>query len=533
MRKITHIRSTFKHALIYSGANILAKAVGFIMLPVYAFHLRGEGYGIIGMIEVVISVLVLLIGYGISGAMRRFYFQKPAQVDKNIFVSTNVILMFFLVVAIAIPALIFNEEIASFAFGKQGMGFFITLALYTFIADITSKNAENYILIKQQSYLYSGLALARLIVGLTLNIYLIVYLKLGVLGYLYSGLITAVLFSLIMHIYTLYHVGVHFKLEDAHEILAFSLPLLPGYVAMFFRNNADRVMLRCYLGLTQLGAFEMLFKFATLIGVLVTEPFMKSWDVKRFEICNSLEGPVTMARYFTYQLSINMFLGLILALEIPILLRILTPEEFWLSGGLAFLAVTSRIVLDSYYQFFFGLLYAKRTILISLIQFISAGLSVFFSWLLIKHYGLWGAVTSACIVNSIQSALGYIYAQRYYKIPYEWTKVSMIIGFVCTLFLIINLLSFEGTPFGFWLNTVLNGPVITMMQLLHMDQIGDGKFMTYVINSIPMIFEGGLKFLLACVFPILLVLFGIIPKGFLKGIKSDTQVARRINYLNG
>lgn len=92
---------------------------------------------------------------------------------------------------------------------------------------------------------------------------------------------------------------------------------------MFFRNNADRIMLRGYLGLTQLGTFEMLFKFATLIGVFVSEPFMKSWDVKRFEIAQMPEGPAIMARVFTYQLVLNLFFGLILALEIPLLLRIL------------------------------------------------------------------------------------------------------------------------------------------------------------------------------------------------------------------
>ena len=90
------IKSTFKHAFIYSGASILGKAVGFIMLPVYAHFLRGEGYGIIGMIDVVLSVLTLLIGYGISGALLRYYFEKETVRQKNVLVSTTIILMFLL-----------------------------------------------------------------------------------------------------------------------------------------------------------------------------------------------------------------------------------------------------------------------------------------------------------------------------------------------------------------------------------------------------------------------------------------------------
>lgn len=519
MSEASHIRSTFKHALIYSGANILAKAIGFIMLPVYAFYLRGEGYGIIGMIDVILSILTYLIGYGVSGAMRRFYFQKPTENEKHAFVSTNIVLMFMLVLIISAPAVLFSEQIARLAFGRAGMGFFVSLALFTFIADVTARNAENYILILQKSVFYTSLALIRLLVGLSLNIYMIVYLELGVLGYLYSGLITATLFSFFMHGYALYHVGLHYNPDDAREILAFSLPMLPGYIAMFFRNNADRIMLRGYLGLTQLGTFEMLFKFATLIGVFVSEPFMKSWDVKRFEIAQMPEGPAIMARVFTYQLVLNLFFGLILALEIPLLLRILTPREFWLSGGVAFLAVASRIILDSYYHFFFGLLNASRTFLISLIQFISAGLSIVFNWILIKRYGLWGAVEAACIVNGVQSIVGYILAQKYYRISFDWGKISMLIGSACIIFLLVNSVALEGTSAAAWLDRELHAPIAGLLHLLHLDAIKGGKLAAYVLGNITIIFEGGIKFILAFAFLLVLPLFGIIPKQLVRNMR--------------
>jgi len=523
MSEASHIRSTFKHALIYSGANILAKAIGFIMLPVYAFYLRGEGYGIIGMIDVILSVMTLLIGYGISGAMRRFYFQKSSEHEKHVFVSTNITLMILMVLAVTTPAIIFSEQIAWLAFGKTGMGYYVMLALFTFIADLTARNAENYILILQKSVFYTSLSLVRLLIGLSLNIYLIVHLHLGVLGYLYSGLIVAVLFSIVMHGYALCHVGFHFRPADVREILAFSLPLLPGYVAMFFRNNTDRIMLRTYLGLAQLGAFEMLFKFATLIGVFVSEPFMKSWDIKRFEISHMPEGPSIMARVFTYQLALNMFVGLILALEIPILLRILTPQEFWLSGGLAFLAVSSRIILDSYYQFFFGLLHTKRTSYISMIQFVTAGLSVLLNWLLIKRYGLWGAVMASCVVNGIQSALGYVFAQRYYRIPYEWSKVVTILCLTCTLFFLIDMIELEGTPVEAWLTSVLHTPVSAMLHMMHIDAIKNGKIAAYFIGNIPIIFEGGIKLVLAFAFLLTLPLCGIVPRQLYKNMQGTVE----------
>ena len=501
----------------------MSKAIGFIMLPVYAFFLRGEGYGIIGMIDVILTVLTLLIGYGISGTLRRFYFQKPTELDQNIFVSTNIVLMFFLVIAVTIPALFFREQIAQLAFGKNGMGFYVTLALCSFIADVTGRNAESYIIILQKSILYTELAIARLVIGLSLNIYLIVHLRLAVLGFLYSGLITAIIFSFVMHGYVLYHVGLHFRNSDAKDILEFSLPLLPGYVAMFFRNNTDRIMLRKYLGLAQLGAFEMLFKFATLIGVLISEPFMKSWDVKRFEICEKPDGPAIMARVFTLQLAVNLFIGLILSLEIPLLLKVLTPKEFWLGGDIALLAVASRIILDSYYQFFFGLLYAKRTFLISIIQFISAGLSVIINWIFIKKYGVLGAVTASCVVNAAQSLIAYYLAQKYYRIPFEWVKVTCMVFTVFILFILINLISIEGTVLGNWMSNSMREPFAYMMHALHLNAFKGGKLMNFVINNIPTVIEGGGKLILSFLFILILPLFGIYPRDLLRKMRDGNE----------
>ena len=507
-----HIKSTLKHAFIYSGASILGKAVGFIMLPVYAHFLRGEGYGIIGMIDVVLSVLTLLIGYGITGALQRYYFEKETVQEKNILVSTTIILMFMLVLIVCLPVLLLNKQIAYIAFGKYGIEYYITLAVLTFIADMTSKNAEAYILIRQQSIFFSVLSLSRLILGLSLNIYLIVYLRLGVLGYLYSGLIVAIVFTAIMHLNALIRVGLHFDRRDAKAILKFSLPLLPGYLMMFIRINADRVILRTYLGLTQLGAFEMLFKFATLIGVLITEPFGKIWGVKRFEICDLKEGSQTMARVFTFQLAIMMFLGLVLSLEIPLILKILTPEEFWLGGMIAFLAVMSRIILASYYHMFFGLLYSKLTYKISIIQFISAALNVLANLVLIKYYGILGAVIASCIVNLIQCVIAYFMSKGYYHIPFEWNRVFQMVLIAVVLFFGIDFISVTKIGISGWLDSTFGPVVVNIIEFFHLHNFKDGKLLLYAVGNIPVIADGCIKLCLSFTFLFGLIFIGVIPK---------------------
>ncbi len=490
------------------------------MLPVYAHYLRGEGYGILGMIDVVLSVLVLLIGYGISGAMQRFYYEKTSEIEKKILVSTTLVVMFFLVIVVSTPALLFAEPIAKLALGKAEYSYYISIAILSFIFDMTGKTAESYILIEQRSVFVSLLALLRLCLGLFLNIYLIVFLQMGVLGYLYSGLICAVTFSIIKHLYSFGKVGLHFDKSDAKDILKYSLPLVPGYIAMFVKNSANRVILRGHMGLTELGAFEMVFKFATLIGVLIMEPFGRIWSVKRFEICDSEDGPSTLAKVFTFYFIILVFIGLILCLEIPIGLRVLTPPEFWVSTSVVVLAVISRILLASYYHFFFGLVHSKKTQLISLIQIITAVFNVGASFLLIKPFGILGAVMVSVLTALAQCILGYSMGQKYYFIPFEWNHILKITGMVCILFLLINQITVEALGISSWLNQYVVPTLISIMQLLHMDAIKDGKLMVYITGNFPLVFEACIKLLLSFLFIPGVVFLGIIPKGFVNRVFS-------------
>ncbi len=512
MSKTEHIKSTFKHAIIYSGSSLLNKLVGFIMLPVYAYCLRGEGYGIIGMIDVVLSVLTIFIGNGMFLGLSRFYYIRKTEEEKNTLISTSIFSVSLMVAAVCIPSILLNKQIAYLAFGKDGLEFYITLAILTFIADLIANNALIYILVKKKSIFFSVLSLFKLVAGLSLNILLIVHLKMGVLGYLYSGLITAILFSSVLLIYTFHCVGFHFNKDDAKDLLSFLAPLIPGYIAMFIRLNATRILLRTYLSLSLLGTYSMLSKFTTLIGVLISGPFGKSWGVIRLEICEKEEGPSTMARVFTLQMALTFFIGLILALEIPLILRILTPEEFWLSGSIVLIGVMSRILMSSFEHMQFGLVYAKKTYKISIIQGVSAVITLISNIVLIKMYGLFGAIIASFIVALLMNIHAYYISKKHYYIPFEWNKLTTILVMTGVLFYGIDPITISKSGAGIWLDSNVSPAVKYLMELVHLENIKDGKLLSYMVGNIPVLVDGCIKLCFSFLFLPGLIVFGVIPK---------------------
>lgn len=491
-----HIINTLKHTLIYGSAGVLGKTIGFLMLPIYAHHLQTEGYGIIGMIDVLLSVLTVMIGYGASAAMTRLFYETNEPITRKRIVSTSLILMFLLVAIITTPVILFSNEASTIIFGRNDWGNYIIFGTISFIAEMTAKNSENYLQIKQKSFLLSCILTLKLIIGLILNIYLIVYLQLGVTGYLYSTCITGTIHCIVTHFLAFRDVGILFETRIAKELLKFSIPLIPGYLALFIRNNSDRIIIRMFQGISYVGIFEMLFKFSTLLIYFVSVPFFKIWNVKRLEISDEASGPATLSTVFTYHLLILLFFSLLLSLEIPIILKLLTPKDFWLSGYIVLFAVLARVLTSVYYHFCFGLIYAKKTGQISIIHISTSIVSISCTIPLTIRFGIHGAVISAFIAALHQCAFAYLKSQKYYKIPYKWKLILVMIALQLTFYCIFeNISSFETV-----LDMYITNSIMYLIYIFEFSTSTTQVMESYIDINIYLFIDATIYLIASCIF---------------------------------
>ena len=426
---------------------------------------------------------------------------------------------FLIGAVVGLVAVALNKPISYLAFGKDNLGLYIILATSSFMIDSTAYTGQQYLLIKQRSLLVSIFSILRLLIAVTLNIYFIVILRLGVLGVLYSHLITAFVFFILYNSYTLSRTRFHYNTNDAKEILNFSIPLIPGYVAMFIRSNADRVILRTFLGLSEIGIYSMVMKFSMLLGLFFHEPFMKTWIPKRMEICDSSNGPKIISNIVTIHSAIMLFACLILSLEIPILIKIMTPSEFWITATVGFFAVFARFFFNTYYHLMFGIVYAKKTSIISGIQIASAIISVPLYLILINYYGIIGAFLAASIAYLLQCLISYHFSQKYYKISYEWKKLSISIVAAVVLFLAINPIDLYHSNIGEIIKNSTLPFLNKILFYLKLNVLKEGKVISIINDKYFVFLEGVLKFILGLTYILILLLFNVLPRKIILNAK--------------
>ncbi len=432
-------KSTFKHTAIYSVAAMLGKAIGFLMLPFYAHILGDAGYGVIGMIDVGLSFLLSLLGRSVSGALARFYHEEKGK-NKNAVISTGIWLTIVTSIVLVSIAAMFSKPICHLLLGDSSYYVLFLLALGSFTLDFLGQAAGAILIIQRRSLPFSSVGLLRLVIGLSLNIYLILILKLGLLGYFLSGLLTTIVPAAIFLTIAYRQCGARFDRRIAGKIIAYQMPLIPGALASFGSNQIERILIRFLINIQSVGVLEMGYKFPVLLNMLITYPFWRSWDTKRIEMAQSEdpEAPRQIGQMFTYHMFLLMFAGLIMAVGIKDILQILTPPEFWPAYRIARIEVLTMLFFGATFHINFGLFFHKATKTWAYILSVTSIGKVALSFIFISMWGFQGAVYSACIVEFIRLVWGGVRGQKLYRVEIQYRKIFTMLGYALVIFVVLN-----------------------------------------------------------------------------------------------
>jgi O-antigen/teichoic acid export membrane protein len=447
-------REVFKHAAIYSLATVLGRLISFVMLPFYAHIFHAEGYGVIGMIDATLGILVIVFAQGFHLAAMRIYHQEKGD-RKLLVIGTTVYLAGGLaLVAIVLP-LIFSVQLSRIFLGSEAHAILLVLSLITFVIDTVCHGATTALFISQRSIAYSSIALVRLVLGLALNLVLVIVLGVGLIGIFITSLVTGlVACAMTLWLVTKEH-QLRYDREIAGRLLRFQGPLLPGDLIAFASRQAERFLVRFLVDIRAVGVLEMAYKFPPLLNLFVSIPFSQAWRTKSLEIAEvDANAPAILGKMFTKYLFLMVFAGVVLAVVIESLLHILTPPEFWGAARIARIEVVTTILASANTMLAFGLMYRNKTGVISVIRSLLAVAKIPLAFIMIAKFGLQGAAYAALIIEVVLTYLLWSRSQSSYRIDYEYGKLAFIavyglsVAFVLTHFGVLDVIDFRSIADG-------------------------------------------------------------------------------------
>ncbi|HVP06613.1 MAG TPA: oligosaccharide flippase family protein, partial [Candidatus Acidoferrum sp.] len=295
--------------------------------------------------------------------------------------------------------------------------------------------------IKQKSVMYVTISTCRLIVNLSLNILLITYYQMGIMGVLVSNLASSVLMGIFLLFLTLRNFRLTYSFEIAKSMIGYSYPLIGSWVGMYVLNFADRFFLQRLGSLAEVGVYSLAYKFGMMPNVLVLGPFSQIWAPKRFELVKEPDAKQLYSLVFTYFWFVQLFLGLGIAVLIKDTVAIVAGDQYQDAYLYVPLILMSYMCYGAYSYLQFGLLLEKKTIRLSLTTLSAAVINTIANFTLIPLLHIWGAAL-ATLISFIYLTIAINYqAQKLYFIPYQTGRLIKMTVTAAALYLVASLVN--------------------------------------------------------------------------------------------
>ncbi len=420
------IKLLAKHSAVYSLGNFMQRIVALLLLPVYTRYLTPYDYGVKELVGLSADVIAILLATAISGAFYRFYFKYSTSEDRNEVVSTALITIgAFGLVAVALLVLT-TRKLAEMVLDEPSLYYFFIIAFASLWFQSLNSLSYNYLKANKQSIKFICLSFLKMILAITLNIYFVCVLQIGVVGILLSSLITVFVMSLIVTVPLFFRVGIRFSKSKLFEMLQFGLPLIPSQLGAFVVHLSDRFFLKQYCSIGDVGLYSLGYRFGALPSNFISDPFNQIFQPRRLEVYKQKDSEYIFGRIFTYFLVLMFFAGLMVSALTQDLLMIIADEKFWPAYQVVPLIVLATTIFSFHYHLNMGIYISKKTKYLAYINFSNGFIVLVLNFLLIPKYGIFGAAWATVFAFIYKAGLTYYFSSKFYQIHFELLRISKL-----------------------------------------------------------------------------------------------------------
>ncbi|WP_413581359.1 oligosaccharide flippase family protein [Bdellovibrio sp. HCB288] len=416
------IRMFLKDSFLYTLSNILSKGIGFLILPVYTAYFSPEQFGVLDMLLVSGNILSIFVGLEIHQAVARFFPEAESFEEKRKIVSTSLLSVLFFYFLLVVPALLMSEIVSMQFFKDEGYAGLIRVALISygcnFLYYFASAQLRWQMKVKQNvlvSVLYSLISAGGAYLFLSNGM-------LGLYAVFFAQIIGAVVGFGVSLVFSKEYYGPFFETETFKKLTRFSLPLVFSTLTVYAMLYIDRFLINYLLSPSDLGLYGFAYRIASVIG-LITMGTQAALTPIIYSKYKEPDTPGQIARLFNIFLLASIVLVACLFLGSDVVVSLMASSAY--SGSSVLVPwIALSILFTGVINFVPGIFIQKITRLVLYINLIALFMNAVLGYVFIKMMGLMGAVIATAISSFCYFFLYYYLGQKYYFIPFFWTKIG-------------------------------------------------------------------------------------------------------------
>ena len=264
-------KKLLKNSSILGAGAFLSKAIVFFLLPLYSSVMSDAEYGIADLVAQSSNLLFPIVTLGICQGVFRFAFGKKK--DQSAVFTTGLVMLFAGMVFFTLISPLLSQI-------SKITDYVLLLGMYVFMYALNTL-CGSFIrgLGKVKAFAFRGVICT--VFTVVFNLFFLLVLKLGVVGYLLANICA----DFVTVLYMLWACDLldYIELKKMSkslmiEMLKFSVPLIPTTICWWIVNMSDRFMITYMVSDGANGIYAMAYKVPNLM-IVVTGIFTDAWQM--------------------------------------------------------------------------------------------------------------------------------------------------------------------------------------------------------------------------------------------------------------
>jgi len=425
---LERLKSTVRDTFVYSLSNIAPKIVGVILLPLFTAKLAISEFGNWDLIDNSIQILAEVAILGQASSIIFLNNSKEYKEQKR---STLFTLSAFVFAVCAILVLItefFTSNYPSFFEHSQFKSIYIRLIAYIVLLRVMNNLFFAKVRADEEAGYYSVISIAKTLLMTIMTIYFVASINWGIEGILYAALMTELFTVLILLLKIIPKMKFKFNNQIFITALKFGFPLIFSSLGFMLLNQSDRFIIKLLLGAKSVALYGLGYRVAGVLNMFLIFPF----SLGLLPIAYKYYGMPDDKRFFTKLMTYSTFFfiwGFIfLSLFSKEIVGIFASQSEYSSAYMVIPIILLSYVLSGMRQnASLGMYLTKNTKHVAWITIAAAALNIILNFILIPKYGILAAAFNTLISFAIFYFVTRMFSDKYFKIPYEHSKLLIMI----------------------------------------------------------------------------------------------------------
>ncbi len=410
-------KKLLKNTLIYSIGNLGTKLMAFFLVPLYTHYISTADYGTADLVNSTINVLLPIVTLQLNEAIITWMLNEKEN-KMHVLKCCSIIIFINSVIFIVVYFLL-CENINS-EWGPYLIILLITKSIFVIFQQYIRGFGRNGL------YALGGVLYSTIMLGL--NVFLIVYLRMGYESLFISEICSSTIMTIIFILCErriLKSLFVSLDKNMLKEIVIFSLPLIPNALCWSIINVSDRYVVLWALGSSANGILAIAHKFPALIQT-ITGFFNIAWQESAISEYSNPERSSFYGKVFKKYSDLSFGVALIAISITPFVVELMMAQEYktaWKYTSFLYVGVVFG-AFSSFYNI--GYLVGKKTMGALKSTIIAAFVNLIVNFMLIKHIGLYAASFSTMVSYVVLYIVRLIQTKKYFSIPIQRFRFCII-----------------------------------------------------------------------------------------------------------